>query len=148
MAKIVSINKSAEKGTVKNPTKSAVLTENYGMEGDAHAGEWHRQLSFLAAESYDEMRECCGDTLPYGIFAENITTSGITLHTLPVGTLLSVGECVCEVTQIGKECHKGCEIYKKIGKCVMPTQGIFARVIKGGTVKVGDEIEILRSSAD
>lgn len=143
MAKIVSINLSREKGTIKTPVESAKLLENFGMENDAHAGKWHRQLSLLAQESYDEMKEYTGAELSFGTFAENITTSGIELHTLPVGTVLKLGECVCEVTQIGKKCHHGCEIYKKVGKCVMPLKGIFARILKGGTVRTGDGIKIL-----
>ena len=128
MAKIVSINLSREKGTIKTPVESAKLLENFGMENDAHAGKWHRQLSLLAQESYDEMEEYTGEELSFGTFAENITTSGLELHTLPVGTVLKLGECICEVPQIGKECHHGCEIYKKVGKCVMPLKGIFARI--------------------
>lgn len=143
MAKIVSINLSREKGTIKTPVDSALLLENFGMENDAHAGKWHRQLSLLAQESYDEMKEYTGEELSFGTFAENITTSGIELHTLPVGTVLKLGECICEVTQIGKKCHHGCEIYKKVGKCVMPLKGIFARILKGGMVRTGDAVEIL-----
>lgn len=143
MGKIVSINISLEKGTKKQPVKSAILMENFGLENDAHAGQWHRQVSLLASESYDEMKECFDAELLFGTFAENITTSGLVLHTLPVGTVLKLGECLCEVTQIGKECHKGCEIFKKVGKCVMPTQGIFARVLKGGVLNVGNEIVVL-----
>lgn len=143
MAKIVSINLSREKGTIKTPVDSALLLENFGMENDAHAGKWHRQLSLLAQESYDEMEEYTGEELSFGTFAENITTSGIELHTLPVETVLKLGECICEVTQIGKECHHGCEIYKKVGKCVMPLKGIFARILKGGMVRTGDAVEII-----
>lgn len=143
MGKIVSVNISTEKGTVKTPVENGVLIENFGLEGDAHSGEWHRQLSLLASESYEEMEKRGVTGLAYGTFAENITTSGIELHTLPVGTKIKLGECIAEITQIGKECHKGCEIYKKTGYCVMPTQGIFVRVLKGGTVSAGMDAEIL-----
>lgn len=143
MARIVSINKSDRKGTVKNPCDNGILDENKGLRGDAHADGSHRQLSLLALESYDEMKALGADKLPLGVFAENITTEGIELHTLPIGTKLKIGSCEVEVTQIGKECHKGCEIYKKVGKCVMPTQGIFARILKGGEIRIGDEVKIL-----
>lgn len=140
MAFVVSINISEKKGTVKTPCKSGVLLENGGLSGDAHSSDGHRQLSLLASESYDEMRSAGAGLLPFGVFAENITTSGVRLHTLPVGTRLAIGCCEVEITQIGKECHKGCEIYKKVGKCVMPLQGVFARVITGGKISVNDEI--------
>lgn len=140
MAKIVSVNMSREKGTVKQACSSGVLVKDGGLLGDAHSGDGHRQLSLLASESYDEMRSLGAGDLPYGVFAENITTSGITLHTLPVGTRLKIGECEVELTQIGKECHSGCEIFKRVGKCVMPLQGVFARVVAGGDIAVGDSV--------
>lgn len=143
MAKVLSINISKEKGTVKLPIERAVLSENHGIESDAHAGNWHRQVSLLANESIDEMRALGLSSLDYGIFAENITTQGIELHTLPIGTKLAIGSAVLEVTQIGKECHHGCEIFKKVGKCVMPQRGIFTKVLIGGNIAIGDEIKIL-----
>ena len=143
MAKVLSVNISVEKGTVKEPVEQIGLIANYGIQGDAHAGNWHRQVSLLADESIDEMRALGIENLHYGIFAENITTCDIELHTLPVGTILAVGTGILEVTQIGKECHYGCEIFKKVGKCVMPQRGIFARVLKSGTVRAGDEILVL-----
>lgn len=143
MAKIVSINKSEKKGTVKVPCDVGFLEENKGLAGDAHADGSHRQLSLLARESYDEMRALGAGELPYGVFAENITTEGIELHTLPIGTKLAIGSCEAIVTQIGKECHHGCEIFKKVGSCVMPRKGIFARIIKGGEIRPGDEIHII-----
>lgn len=142
-AYVVSVNISKVKGTVKHTVPFGELIENYGLKDDAHAGAWHRQLSLLASESYDKMQKAGVTDLEWGVFAENITTKGIELYTLPVGTLLRIGESTVEITQIGKECHKGCEIYRKVGMCVMPTEGIFARVIKSGTVKPGDEIEII-----
>lgn len=143
MAKIVSINKSEKRGTLKVPCDVGFLEENIGLRDDAHADGTHRQLSLLACESYDEMYKLGADPLPYGVFAENITAEGIELHTLPVGTKLQIGACEVEVTQIGKECHHGCEIFKKVGTCVMPKQGIFARILKGGEIKIGDKIKIL-----
>lgn len=140
---IVSINISKDKGTVKHPVPFGSLIENFGMQGDAHSGTWHRQLSLLASESYDKMKEVGATDLKWGVFAENITTHGIELYSLPVGTKLRLGKCLVEITQIGKECHKGCEIYKKVGMCVMPKEGVFARVLTGGEVKPGDMVEII-----
>ena len=115
-----------------------------GIDGDAHAGNWHRQVSLLAEESVDKMR-AMGMDFEKGAFAENINTIGIDLKTLPVGSRLKIGECILCVTQIGKECHNDCEIKKKTGKCVMPTEGIFAVVEKGGTLKKGDKITVLEA---
>ena len=143
MAEILSINKSDKRGTVKYPCESGELIENTGLKGDAHADGSHRQLSLLAKESYDKMEALGSGKLPLGSFAENLTTTGIILHTLPVGTVLKIGNCTVQVTQIGKECHNGCEIQKKVGKCVMPLEGIFARIINGGEINVGDKIEIV-----
>lgn len=143
MAKIVSINLSAHKGTFKYPTKEATLKIDHGIEGDAHAGNWHRQISLLAQESIDSMTAMGVADLTPGKFAENITTEGIELFTLPVGTRLMLGPCLTEVTQIGKECHQHCEIYKKVGKCVMPTEGIFVKVLTEGVIRAGDSIEIV-----
>ena len=112
--------------------------------GDAHAGDWHRQISLLADESVDTMRAICPIPLDAGVFAENINTRGIDLKHLPVGTHLRVGETELEVTQIGKQCHNDCEIKRTAGKCVMPTEGIFAVVVKEGRVQAGDEIEVLK----
>ncbi len=141
MAKILAVNISEKKGTPKKSISEGVLIENFGLEGDAHAGKWHRQISLLGAESIEKAKGMRTDGLCHGVFAENLTTEGITLYTLPVGTLLKVGdEAVLEVTQIGKECHEGCAVSKLVGQCVMPKEGIFAKVIKGGTVRPGDEI--------
>ena len=147
MAQVVAVNISEKKGTVKKTVEKAVLIENFGLEGDAHAGDWHRQVSLLAVESVEKSKAQAKDPnrvkgICEGSFAENITTSGIELYMLPVGTVLKIGEAELEVTQIGKECHTGCEIAKIVGKCIMPTEGIFAKVIKGGEIKAGDEIEI------
>ncbi len=138
---VVSINISEKKGTVKTPVQTAELIADFGIKNDAHAGKWHRQVSFLAKESADKMAALGVKGLCSGIFAENITTQGIELHTLPVGTKLKIGETLHEVSQIGKECHNDCAIKKQVGKCVMPTEGIFTKVLVGGIIKVGDEIE-------
>ncbi len=141
--KVVSINISTKKGVVKDPVEQANFKVNHGIESDAHAGEWHRQVSLLAIESVDKIRGR-GVDLTNGIFAENITTSGIDLCSLPVGTKLQIGESIQEVTQIGKECHNGgCAIKSAVGDCVMPREGIFTKVIKDGLVKTGDEIKII-----
>ena len=116
----------------------------HGIVGDAHAGDWHRQISLLAEESVDTMRILCPIPLDAGVFAENINTRGIDLKHLPVGTRLRVGETELEVTQIGKQCHNDCEIKRTAGKCVMPTEGIFAVVVKEGRVRAGDKIEVLK----
>ena len=143
MAKVVAVNISEKKGVVKKPVESITLIEDFGIEKDAHAGKWHRQVSFLAVESIDKMKKQGIDHLDFGVFAENITTDGIELFSIPVGTKLKVGETLFEVTQIGKECHQGCEIRNLVGDCVMPREGIFGRVLKGGVVKAGDEISIV-----
>lgn len=143
MASVLSINISEKKGTPKTKINPGVLIEDFGFEGDAHAGKWHRQVSFLAKESIEKSKGLPTDGLCHGVFAENITTEGIILHKLPVGTLLKVGECTLEITQIGKECHDGCAIRQLVGQCIMPREGIFARVVKGGKVYEGDSIEVL-----
>ncbi len=142
MAKITSINISPNKGTFKQPVERAELRVDYGIVGDAHAGNWHRQISLLAQESIDKMTALGLSDLTPGKFAENITTEGISLYTLPVGTILHLGSCRVEVTQIGKECHQHCEIYKKVGQCIMPHEGIFVRVLTPGEITVGDEIAV------
>lgn len=140
--KIVSVNISSTKGVVKKPVPQGCLEPDVGLVGDAHSGPWHRQLSLLAMESIDFMRAKGADVNP-GDFAENITTQGIELHTLPVGTRLKLGDVEVEVTQIGKECHAGCEIRKLVGDCIMPRQGIFVRVLNPGEVKAGDPVSRL-----
>jgi MOSC domain-containing protein YiiM len=142
MARVVSINLSRAKGTVKTPSKKGLFIKGFGLEGDAHGGNWHRQVSLLADESIEAMRNRGMDLNP-GVFAENITTEGIVVHELPVGTRLRIGASVHEVTQIGKDCHKACEIKTIVGDCVMPREGIFTIVIESGKVYIGDPIEIL-----
>ncbi len=138
---VVSVCTSEKKGERKKPVEFVELKENHGILGDAHSGEWHRQVSLLAIESIRKMQQK-GLDVSSGDFAENITTEGIDLPSLPIGTRLSIGEALAEVTQIGKECHTRCSIYYQAGDCVMPREGIFVRIIKGGRVKQGDKIEI------
>jgi MOSC domain-containing protein YiiM len=139
-ARVVAISTSSNKGERKTPVPSALLREGHGIEGDAHAGQWHRQVSLLARESIEKMRQL-GLDVSSGDFAENITTEGIDLLSLPIGSRLTVGETELEVTQIGKECHSRCAIYHQAGDCVMPKEGIFARVVRGGTVRPGDPVD-------
>lgn len=143
MAKVVSVNISEKKGQQKHPVPEIRLKLRHGIVGDAHAGDWHRQISLLAEESVDTMRAVSPLPLDAGVFAENINTVGIDLKSLPIGTRLRIGGTEVEVTQIGKECHSGCAIKKAVGKCVMPTEGIFAVVVREGTVRPGDEIQRL-----
>ncbi len=143
MAKIIAVCKSDKKGTTKEDVKEGMLEKDFGLVGDAHADCCtHRQVSLLAVESIDKMRALGLDLKP-GDFAENLTVEGMDLVSLPVGTQVSVGKDVLlEISQIGKECHSGCAIFKQVGKCIMPKEGIFARVIRGGPVKTGDRIKV------
>ena len=141
MGKIVAVCLSDRKGIQKRPGPSVELRVGLGIPGDAHAGNWHRQVSLLAEESVDTMRGL-GVELPPGVFAENLLTRGLELKTLPVGTVLRAGTALLAVTQIGKECHSDCAIKQTAGRCVMPTDGIFAVVVQDGTVKPGDPIEL------
>lgn len=141
MAKVIAVCISEKKGTMKHPVDSVQLKKEHGIIGDAHAGNWHRQVSLLADESVEKMREKFPD-IPIGAFAENILTEGIELCTLPIGTKLRIGETLLEVTQIGKECHADCAIRQQVGDCVMPREGIFAIVLEEGSIKAGDTIEV------
>ncbi len=141
MAKVLAVCTSEIKGVLKKPVEAVHLLPNHGIEGDAHAGNWHRQVSLLAQESVDVMQKSgIKIQLKPGDFAENILTEGIELKTLPVGTRLKVGSALCEVTQIGKECHKDCAIRQQVGDCVMPREGIFVKVLEEGYVHPGDEV--------
>lgn len=141
---VKAVNVSDAKGVIKNPVECAVFLEDFGIEGDAHGGPGKRQVSLLAQESVNKMIERTGKSdLKEGVFAENITTEGLELHTLPIGTELKIGETLHRVSQIGKECHGGCAIMKQVGQCIMPREGIFTQVIKGGTIRPGDEILVL-----
>lgn len=139
MAKVMAVCISERKGIRKHAVPEITVRKEHGIVGDAHAGNWHRQISLLATESIDRMR-AMGLSLTDGAFAENIVTEGMELRTLPVGTLLRVGETLLRVTQIGKECHNDCAIKAATGTCVMPTDGIFAVVVEEGTIRPGDGI--------
>ena len=143
MAKILAVSISENRGTIKKPQDFVVLVENFGIEGDAHAGDWHRQVSLLDQSSVDKMIEQGAIGLTPGIFAENLTTEGISLVNLPLGTRLKIGDALLEVTQIGKICHQHCQIYQQVGMCIMPLEGIFTKVLKGGTIQKGDEIQVM-----
>ena len=145
IGKIVAISISKQKGTPKKNVKNAKLLKDCGIEGDAHAGKWHRQISFLANESIDKMRMAGLPNLRAGAFAENITTEFINIPKLEIGTRVKLGEAELEITQIGKECHDKCAIYAQVGDCVMPREGIFAKVLKSGEIKVGEDIRILEN---
>ena len=143
MATVEAVCISDIKGVVKTPVPEISVRINHGVVGDAHAGDWHRQVSLLADESVDKLRDRI-DGLTAGVFAENILTRGVNLCGLPIGTKMRVGEALLEVTQIGKECHNsGCAIKKQTGDCVMPREGIFAIVLEEGMIKPGDLIEMV-----
>jgi MOSC domain-containing protein YiiM len=142
MGQVVAVCISENKGERKTPVETVSLRPEHGIVGDAHAGEWHRQVSLLAIESIRKMQRL-GLDVDTGDFAENITTEGVELVKLPLGTQLRIGETRLEVTQIGKECHTRCAIYHQAGDCVMPKEGIFAKVITGGTIAAGEQIEVL-----
>lgn len=139
MAKILAICTSEQKGTVKKPVDSATLVTQHGIEDDAHAGSWHRQVSLLSADKIEEFRKN-GVDVAYGAFGENIVAA-LDFRAMPVGTLLKAGDAILEITQIGKACHTACEIRRITGDCIMPREGVFARVLQGGVVRVGDTIE-------
>ncbi len=145
MGKILAVCRSDNKGTVKEPIPEAEIKEGFGLVGDAHADcTYHRQVSLMTIESITRMKEQ-GYPVGPGSFAENLTTEGIDLLELPIGTRMSVGnEVRLEITQIGKECHSGCAIFKQVGKCIMPKEGVFTKVLHGGHVKPGDEIKVTK----
>ena len=146
MPHVIATCVSEKKGERKTPVEAVTLRENHGIAGDAHAGDWHRQISLLAEESIEKMRRL-GLDVNSGDFAENITTSGIELVSLPIGTRLRVGRTLLEVTQIGKECHTRCAIFYQAGDCVMPKEGIFAKVITGGIIRPQDEVQVISSTS-
>ena len=141
--KIVAVNISEKKGVPKRTIEQGEFRVDHGLVGDAHAGNWHRQVSLLGIESINKMKALGIEGLCTGKFAENLTTEGLELWKIPVGTKLKIGGTLQEVTQIGKECHVKCAIFQEIGSCVMPTEGIFTKVLKDGIIKAGDEIEVL-----
>lgn len=139
--RIIAVCTSKHKGTPKSDVGSGILEVGYGLRGDAHGGDWHRQVSLLSIEQIDTMKEK-GLEVRAGIFAENLTTSDFDLESVKIGDRIRVGErAILEITQIGKECHTRCAIYHKVGECIMPEQGVFARVIEGGEVKAGDPVD-------
>jgi MOSC domain-containing protein YiiM len=141
--KVIAVNISEKKGVPKKTIEQGEFRVDHGLVGDAHAGNWHRQVSLLGIESINKMKALGIEGLCTGKFAENLTTEGIELWKLPVGTKLKIGDTLQEVTQIGKECHQKCAIFHQVGNCVMPTEGIFTKVLKDGIIKAGDEIEII-----
>ena len=141
--KVLAICISEKRGTQKKEVSEGKLRKNWGLEGDAHAGTWHRQVSLLAQKSVDKLQEKVTLRLIPGAFAENILCDGIELAKLPIGTKLRIGSALCEVTQIGKECHADCAIRRQAGDCVMPREGIFAIVLEGGTARAGDTVEVM-----
>ena len=142
MGKILGICISEKRGTEKHEIQEANLVKDWGIEGDAHGGKWHRQVSLLSFEKIEDFR-ATGAEVDFGAFGENLIVEGYDLRALPVGTRFQIGDAVLELTQIGKECHSHCQIYKRMGDCIMPREGVFAEVVKGGHIKVGDEVEKL-----
>ena len=140
-SKVKAICISEKRGTPKYPVREADITEDWGIEGDAHGGKWHRQISLIANEKVKQFAE-----VEYGAFGENIVTEGIDLSSLDVGTRLIIGDVVLEITQIGKDCHDRCAIYERMGDCIMPREGVFAKVIKGGHIKENDSIAMEKHS--
>ena len=142
MGKVMAICISEKKGTQKRNVHEALFIEDFGLENDAHAGKWHRQVSLLSYEKIQDFKKK-GAPVEDGAFGENLIVSGIDFKNLPVGTRFQSGDVVLEMTQIGKECHSGCEIYKIMGDCIMPREGVFAKVLCGGRIQEGDELTVL-----
>ena len=142
MGTVIAVCVSKEKGTQKENVGTATFIEDWGIQGDAHAGKWHRQVSLLSHEKIEAFR-ARGAQVSDGAFGENLVVSGIDFRALPLGTKFQCNDVVLELTQIGKECHNGCEIYKIMGDCIMPREGVFTRVLHGGTISVGGTLRIL-----
>ncbi|MBU3089073.1 MOSC domain-containing protein [Clostridium gasigenes] len=142
MNKVIAICTSEQKGTAKVMVDEANLIYDFGIEGDAHAGKWHRQVSLLALDKIEDFRSS-GANVEFGAFGENLVVEGFELNKLPIGQKIQVGETLLELTQIGKKCHDKCAIFYQVGKCIMPTNGIFTKVLVGGKVKVGDSVELI-----
>ena len=141
MGKIMAVCVSEQKGTQKKPVSTAKLFTDWGIEGDAHAGNWHRQVSLLSYDRVEEFRARGADVDP-GAFGENLLVEGFDFKTLPIGTRFSCGDVVLELTQVGKQCHAHCQIYQQVGDCIMPREGVFTRVLRGGTITQGDELSL------
>ena len=141
MGKVLAICISEKKGTLKNEINEAKFIEDFGIENDAHAGKWHRQVSLLEFNKIDEFRKK-GANVDFGVFGENLVIEGIELNTLSIGQKIKIGDVLLEVTQIGKKCHDKCQIYYQVGECIMPKNGILTKVLNGGNVKVGDECSL------
>lgn len=143
---IIAVCTSPKKGTAKKDVGAAVLLEDFGIEGDAHAGKWHRQVSLISWQKIVDFK-ARGAIVRHGCFGENLIVDGIDFASLPLGTRFAVGEALLELTQIGKECHSHCQIFHTMGECIMPTQGVFTRVLRGGQVKTGDTLAVLPPEA-
>ena len=142
MGKVIAVCTSPAKGTQKTNVGEAVFIEDFGIEGDAHAGKWHRQVSLLSYDKIEDFRKR-GAEVADGAFGENLVVEGIDFKTFPVGTRFQCNDVILEMTQIGKECHHGCEIFQKMGDCIMPREGVFAIVIRGGAIRTGDILEVI-----
>lgn len=142
MGKVIAVCMSEHKGTQKKDVGTAHFTADWGIDGDAHAGKWHRQVSLLSAEKIDAFNKRGANVIP-GAFGENLVVEGYDFKALPVGTRFKCGDVELELTQIGKECHSHCDIFKKMGECIMPHEGVFTRVLTSGTISVGDELTII-----
>ncbi|MDD3338155.1 MAG: MOSC domain-containing protein [Lachnospiraceae bacterium] len=142
MGRIMAVCTSPAKGTQKTDVQRALFIEDYGIEGDAHAGKWHRQVSLLSYEQIEVFRKRGAD-VAFGAFGENLVVEGFDFKTLPIGTRFRCGDVELELTQIGKQCHHGCEIFQKMGDCIMPREGVFTVVLKGGEIRTGDQMEII-----
>ena len=141
MGNVIAVCSSEQKGTQKKNIGSAVFVEDWGIQGDAHAGKWHRQVSLLSHDKIEAFR-ARGAEVADGAFGENLVVAGIDFRTLPIGTKFRCNDVELELTQIGKECHSGCEIFKKMGECIMPREGVFTKVLHGGTISVGDTLTV------
>lgn len=142
MGKVAAICTSPKKGTAKYEVKEALLIEDFGIKDDAHAGKWHRQVSLLELKKIEDFNSE-GGNVKFGDFGENIVVDGIEVDKLDIGQKLKIGDAILEITQIGKECHSECEIFHRVGKCIMPIHGVFSKVLKGGNIKLNDEIELI-----
>lgn len=142
MGKLLGICISEKRGTQKHVVEEADIVEGWGIENDAHGGDWHRQISLLSFEKIEAFRRKGAD-VDFGAFGENLIVEGYDLRTLPLGSQFRIGDALLELTQIGKECHSHCEIFKKMGECIMPREGVFTKVLHGGHIKPGDEVELI-----